>query len=213
MKTYLKVSTTFLFLILIFSHIACEKEIVEPITVIEEPIIVSTLTEQELNDLKILREEEKLARDVYRYAYSKYSLLIFNNISNSEQSHMDQVLVILEANGIEDPADEDMGVFNNDKLQNLYNDLTTEVDISETNALLVGATIEDLDIYDIQEFFNNTEKEEVLNLYTVLECGSRNHMRSFYKKITNNGETYTPQFISQDEYDSIVSSEKETCSN
>jgi len=36
------------------------------------------LTENETNDLKFVREEEKLARDVYMYAYIKYQNTIFN---------------------------------------------------------------------------------------------------------------------------------------
>ena len=213
MKAYIKVTSLLFIFLMIFTHLSCKKEVIEPIIEEEDSIEVVVLTDQELEDLKVIREEEKLARDVYQYAYQQYSLMIFQNISNSEQSHMDQVLVVLDAYGIDDPATDVAGVFNNTDLQDLYDHLVAKVDSSEASALEVGATIEDVDIYDIQSFYDNTDKVEIIDLYTVLECGSRNHMRSFYKKITSGGGTYTPQYISQTEFDEIINSDKETCSN
>lgn len=43
--------------------------------------------------------------------------------------------------------------------------------------------------------------------------GSRNHLRSFYNNIISNGGTYTPQYISQSEFDTIVNSSMETAGN
>ena len=48
----------------------------------------ATLTSQEIDDLVHLREEEKLARDVYRYLYEGWNQWIFDNIAASEQQHM-----------------------------------------------------------------------------------------------------------------------------
>jgi len=159
----------------------------------------------------VLREEEKLARDVYLYAYDKYGLNIFTNIAQSEQRHMDRVLTILTTYNIDDPASTERGVFNNSTLQNLYNILTAKVDSSMLDALIVGATIEDLDIKDIEEFKTRTTKNDILDMYDNLTCGSRNHLRSYYSQILANGGTYTPQYISQDEFEAIINSSKEQC--
>ncbi|HAT80018.1 MAG TPA: hypothetical protein DCS17_00950, partial [Flavobacterium sp.] len=121
------------------------------------------LSQAEINDLKFLREEEKLARDVYLYAYDKYHLKIFNNISQSEQRHMNSVLNLLSKYGIPDSASTEKGVFNNPDLQKLYNSLTKQADISSVEALKAGATIEDLDINDIDDFTANTTKPDLLN--------------------------------------------------
>lgn len=51
------------------------------------------LTQAEIDDLKFLREEEKLARDVYLFSFNKYQVSIFDNISQSEQKHMNSVLM------------------------------------------------------------------------------------------------------------------------
>ena len=170
-----------------------------------------TLTEEEKNDLLVLREEEKLARDVYLFAGDLYDLPIFANIASSEQNHMDQVLVLLQKYELEDPVIDQRGVFRNADIQQLYNQLTTLASQSEVEALKVGATIEDLDIHDISTFESHTRKTDILEVYARLKCGSRNHLRSYYARLQDYGITYSPQYISQEEFESIVNSPHEQC--
>ncbi|MCF6167006.1 DUF2202 domain-containing protein [Lutibacter sp.] len=169
------------------------------------------LTQQEIDDLLFLREEEKLARDVYLFSYDKYAETIFNSISQSEQQHMNSVLTLLNTYGIADPASSERGVFKNQTLQSLYNDLTTQSDISLLEALKVGAIIEDLDLNDIHEDESNTTKEDIINVYEKLSCGSRNHLRSYTSQLLSNGENYIPQFISLAEFEEVINSESERC--
>lgn len=169
------------------------------------------LTAIETQDLVFLREEEKLARDVYLYAYDKYEHQIFYNISQSEQTHMNRVLDLLNTYGIEDPVINERGSFSNQTLQQLYIDLTAQVDISLTEALKVGATIEDLDINDIATSEANTSRSDILQVYSNLECGSRNHIRSFTYQLERNGITYIPQYISQEDFNAIIEYDKERC--
>ncbi|MBT33962.1 MAG: hypothetical protein CMO01_30230, partial [Thalassobius sp.] len=118
-----------------------------------EEVEIDVLSNQEISDLLFLREEEKLARDVYMYSFNKYSQSIFTNISNSEQSHMNSVLSLLDKYGLTDPVtNNEAGVFANEELQELYNQLTDLSDTSLSKALEVGANIEDLDIKDIETF-------------------------------------------------------------
>jgi len=174
---------------------------------------ITPLTSTEKDDLLTLREEEKLARDVYLYAYDKYGLEISKNISQSEQMHMDKVLYLLNKYGLEDPALSIRGEFQNENLQTLYNDLITQVDISELEALKVGALIEDLDIKDIEEFASRTEKSDILEVYAKLECGSRNHMRAYYSELISRDYVYEPQFITSDDLFAIINSDRERCGN
>ena len=170
-----------------------------------------TLTQQEKDDLIFLREEEKLARDVYLFSYDKYGKNIFNNIASSEQSHMDKILAILIKYNLPDLSATQRGVFNNSTLQTLYNDLTTQADISQLEALKVGATIEDLDISDIDEFIARSNQADVVAMYEILNCGSRNHIRSYTSQLNSGGVSYTPQFISLSDYQAILASPKENC--
>jgi len=188
--------------------VSCTTENDEPVAEEEQQV---ELTQAEKDMLLQMREEEKLAHDVYVYMYNLYGLNIFNNISNSEQIHMGKVLELLNKYGLEDPALPNPGEFSSQELQDLYNQLIAQGEISLIDALKVGATIEDLDIYDLEEFSTQTENSDILAVFDNLSCGSRNHMRGFYNQLTNNGATYTPQFISQQEYDDIVNSPHENC--
>lgn len=172
---------------------------------------LAILTVQEQQDLLFLREEEKLARDVYLYSFDLYGDVIFNNIASSEQQHMDQVLTLLDAYGLEDPASLERGVFKDKVLQDLYNDLTTASEVSLSKALTAGATIEDLDINDIAFFESQTENADLLNLYDQLKCGSRNHLRSYTDRLDMLGVDYVVQYLSFEEYDAILGSERERC--
>lgn len=172
----------------------------------------TNLSPAEKDNLIFLREEEKLARDVYLYAVEKYNSTIFSNISYSEQSHMDEVLVLLNRYDITDPAQNSApGVFLNGTLQNLYNELTSKVDQGFLEALQVGATIEDLDINDIKGFYANTTIQDIIKVYDNLSCGSRNHLRSFVGQLSNFQYDYVPQYLNQEEFDSIINSSNEQC--
>jgi len=171
------------------------------------------ITPEEEETLIHMREEEKLARDVYTTLYGQYSLRVFNNISKSEQRHMDRVLCLLEYYNIEDPSSEEIGVFTNPDLQELYNNLVEQGSESLVEALIVGATIEDLDILDLNQAIEMTENEAIITIFGHLKCGSENHMRAFSNLLANNNVDYTPQFISQEEYDEILSGLNGPCGN
>ena len=174
---------------------------------------VAALNQLEINDLNFLREEEKLARDVYLFSYDLYELQIFKNISNSEQQHMNSVLKLLSSYNLEDPASEIIGVYNNPELQAIYNNLIEKSKKSLLNALEVGNIIEDLDINDIALNEERTSKLDILNVYSSLKCGSRNHLRNFNNQLLNNGGSYTPNYISKDTFNVIINSENEKCGN
>ncbi len=168
------------------------------------------LDDSELAGLLLMREEEKLARDVYEYMHQKYNMKIFENIMHSEEVHMFAIKVMIEKYGLEDPVDNSpAGIFKNSKLQEIYNALITKGDKSLTDALVVGTIIEDLDINDLNELIEESSNKDLIYVYENLNLGSRNHLRAFYRNVLNKGGEYTPQYISQDEFDAILSGNKE----
>lgn len=178
----------------------------------DEPIIdLTNLSIEEENDLKFSREEEKLARDVYLFSYEKYGNMIFNNIAQSEQQHMDQILILLNKYQITDPVSSEMGIFNDQDLQALYDQLTSKSSISLIDALEVGAIIEDLDINDLNELESRTVKSDLLSVYDKLECGSRNHLRSYISQLEANNVQYNPEYISLSDFNEIINGTKEQC--
>jgi hypothetical protein len=101
------------------------------------------------------------------------------------------------------------GVYANPVLQALYTQLVSQGRVSLLAAYQVGATIEDLDISDLNSSLAVTNNQDVRLVYDFLNKGSRNHMRSFYKNIKNWNGTYTPFYITQAEFDEIVNSAME----
>ena len=163
------------------------------------------LSEEERAGLIQMREEEKLARDVYLTLFDKWDHRVFRNIANSEQRHMDAMKSLLDKYGMTDPVvDNTVGIFTDPRMTELYNALVQKGSTSIVEALLVGATIEDLDIYDLNTLLAQTDNEDVQMVYQNLTKGSRNHMRAFRRSLGNYGVTYTAQYLSQGEIDQII---------
>ena len=159
------------------------------------------------DDLVFLREEEKMAHDVYVALGEKWSLPVFANIQESEQRHMDTVLSLLQAAGVADPAaGKGIGEFTNAELAALYATLVAQGSGSLLDALVVGATIEDYDLADLAASAAEATDPTVLAVYANLAKGSRNHLRSFVNQIGAAGGAYVPQFIDAATYQAIVSS-------
>ena len=172
------------------------------------------LNEDELSSLQLMREEEKLARDVYTVLYDKWKVNVFTNISSSEQKHTDAVLTLLNKYGLSDPVTSNaVGVFSDSKLQGLYTELVTLGSTSVLDAYQVGATIEDLDIYDLKNALQKSDNQDIKYVYDLLSMGSRNHMRSFCSQLVSLGSSYSAQFISQAEIQAIITTPKESGSS
>ncbi len=168
------------------------------------------ISQEVIDGLILMREEEKLARDVYQHFYDLYSTNVFRNIARSEARHMSAIKTLLDKYGIADPVTDDTrGVFTDPHMTDLYSQLTTAGEKSLLDAMIVGATIEDLDIKDLMELSEDVEAEDILMVYRNLTKGSRNHMRAFHSQIERNNGSYTPQYISQELYDDIISSPRE----
>jgi hypothetical protein len=122
------------------------------------------LSEEQSAGLLQMREEEKLAHDVYIALAGQF-------------------------------ANADLGA--------LYTSFVAQGRVSLVDALIVGATIKDLDIADLKAL--DTNAPDIMLVYSNLERGSRNHLRAFTKQLVRNGASYTPIHISQADYDAIIS--------
>ena len=167
--------------------------------------------EQEIADLLWMREEEKLARDVYLTLGEMWDLPVFTQISQSEQHHMDSVLVLLDRYGLEDPVgDNEVGVFTNPDLQALYDELVARGSESAAEALLVGGAIEEIDIRDlVKEIEENVDNEDITFVYENLYRGSRYHLRAFVRNLNRQGVTYEPAVLDPADYQKIIDSDWE----
>jgi hypothetical protein len=164
------------------------------------------LTGEEMAGLKFMREEEKLAHDLYTELESEFGYRVFENIAASEQTHTDAVALLLKKYDISDPVTGERGTFSNEDLQSLYDNLLKAGIESAEAALKVGAEVEEVDIVDIQKRAEATDEEAITLVYDNLIRGSRNHLRAFVRVLEREGGNYSPQHLSQSEYDDIISS-------
>lgn len=165
----------------------------------------SGVSPEEADALAYMREEEKLAHDVYLTLYDQWGIAVFQNIAASEQTHTTAVQALLDRYGLADPASSQVGVFTNPDLQALYDQLVAQGSQSLTEALKVGGAIEEIDILDLRTRLVQTDNLDILQVFNNLAKGSENHLRAFSRVFnTQTGEAYQPQYLSQADYQSIL---------
>lgn len=171
----------------------------------EIPTVNASLTPEEVNTLLYMREEEKLARDVYLAMYDIWDLQLFKNIARAEQTHTDAVKTLIDRYGIADNFSAEYGVFINPDLQALYVQLVAQGSQSLGDAIKVGAAIEEIDILDLEESLAETDKADITRVYQNLLRGSYNHLRAFVSTLARQtGEVYAPQYMETEAYSEIV---------
>jgi len=187
----------------------------EGVTNIDKKALDETINEsspQNLNDseeegILFMREEEKLARDVYLQMYQIWETTVFNNIGKSEQTHMDAMESLITRYGLADPVEGmDIGEYTDQILQELHDELIEAGSNSEMDALKVGAAIEEIDIIDIERYKVQTNKQDIITVYDNLLKGSRNHLRSFVSVMEKRGISYEPQYLSKEVFNDIITS-------
>lgn len=192
----------------------------------------SALDATEASHLRFMREEEKLARDVYLILAALYpDQPIFNQIATrAEQTHTDTMRDKLDQFNLPDPNPKtndlpsSIGVFTGDEWGWYFTDkfelLTAKGEISELDALYVGAFIEELDMYDIavcprimvDRGFTSpcgleyTDESALQTAYSSLISGSESHLRAYVRQIEAviGVGNYKAQYITQDEVDEIL---------
>ncbi|WP_299872718.1 DUF2202 domain-containing protein [uncultured Cocleimonas sp.] len=188
------------------------------------------LDANEQTHLMFMREEEKLARDVYLKLGEMYpDSPIFGNIDDSEQQHTTAVKEMIEKYGLEDPnTNDNVGAYTGAEygwyFTEKFDQLVTRGSISELEALYVGAFIEELDMMDINQCpkviveadngINDvtecgkiyTDNEDITQLYNSLLDGSDSHLAGYVKNIEKRtGEgSYVAQVLPQSQVDAYL---------
>jgi hypothetical protein len=152
------------------------------------------LSEAEIASILHMREEEKLARDVYLTLGKLWDCPVFANIAASEQRHMDAVGRLILKYGLEDPiVHNTVGVFSATRFAELYATLVETGSVSLLEALGVGVQIETLDIEDLDKALDTTETGDVKWVFENLRRGSHNHLNAFTRNIASGGTNCSTQ--------------------
>lgn len=171
------------------------------------------LSPTEIADLKFMREEEKVARDLYLALDERWGSMPFANIVNSEESHMTAILQLLRNYRIADPvAGNLVGEFSDPELQALHDSLLLRGEQSELEALRVGGFVEEADILDNLAAIERSTRADIDQTYARLACGSRNHLRAFAAADTAlSGTPYEAQVMTPEAVSAILSTPQEKC--
>jgi hypothetical protein len=144
------------------------------------PLAVVPATEVETQWITFMREEEKLARDVYRVLYERWKLSLFDRIAQSESQHFQAMGTLIARYNLTDPAATDVpGQFQDQRLAALYTELTTKGALSLKDALEVGIQIETADIDDLAKATTETDKYDLKRMFNNLTTASFSHLDAF----------------------------------
>lgn len=146
---------------------------------------VPSLSASEKADLAFTREEERMARDLYKVFADKYSAgqssaVVFSRIATSEQRHFDAVGTQLTRYSVADPAkDAKAGVFGNADLQKLYDGWLADGLKSVQDAYKAAIALEKRDIADLSTMLEGTKVADLDTLYGHLQQASKHHLSAF----------------------------------
>ena len=148
--------------------------------------------------LQFMREEEKLARDLYLLFSTSYpaeqpGANVFTRIAEAEQRHMDAVLTLLNTYGVADPVQQAVledgtvvfnppGVFTDLTLQALYDQYQTQGSVDFAAALGVGVVVEQMDSAALSDGIGvSTSYPDIVEVYSNLLTASQRHLAAFTK--------------------------------
>jgi len=203
-------------------------------TTLDSPNVaeVDGLDATEASHLTFMREEEKLARDVYLTLAALYpDQEVFKKIATrAEQTHTDTMRDKLDQFNLPDPnpdtnnLPDSLGVFTGNEWGWYFDEkfavLTAMGEVSELDALKVGAFIEELDMHDIavcpqvmiDRGFSSpcgleyTDEKALQTAYSALISGSESHLRAYVGQIEAviGVGNYEAQYLTQAEVDAIL---------
>ncbi len=163
-------------------------------------------TTSEADMLTYMKEEEKLAKDVYTTLNAKWNVQVFTNIANAEATHINAVVALMEHLGLSNTSLLPVGEFQTPEFTNLYNQLVAQGSISLAEAYKVGALIEEKDIFDLNENMSKTSNTNIIMVFENLLRASSNHLRAFNRQLTSLGITYSPLYLDSTTYNQIATS-------
>lgn len=170
--------------------------------------VFSQLSDAEVNGILSLREEEKVAYDVYTFMFEKYESKVFKNIAENEKNHMDKIKELIDQYNLNDPLSgiaDQKGTFSNKKMQSLYEEMIMSGNYGLLDALRAAARFEENDIVDLRNYMSTASDQTVINTYINLESGSQDHLRALVKDIKEEGISYKPSYLSKEDFDKIMS--------
>jgi len=152
------------------------------------PSAGAALDEQAQEHVAFIREEERLARDLYTALDAHHDgLAPFSMIKNAEQRHFDAAGRLIDIYHLDDPSEgAEAGEYAFDELQERYDGWLERGLKSEQEAFTVGVELETADIADLEKMIADIDNAQVDRVLGHLLQGSEHHLDAFTKAV--NGE-------------------------
>ena len=132
--------------------------------------------------LTFIVQEEKLAHDLYVQLASTSGAVQFQNVLNSESTHISLVQGLLTTYNIVDPTvGLAEGEFVNQDLQALYDTLLASGSVDRAGAIAAAIAVEEKDIADIEVMLASELPSDVASVLERLLSGSQNHLAAFQR--------------------------------
>ncbi len=147
--------------------------------------VALALTPQETVSLQFMKQEEKLARDVYQTLAARWEHPTFPRIAAAEQRHLSAVESLLRRYQVADPSPAEPGRYSFPELQTLHDALVAEGAVSLTDALKVGVTIEETDRADLAEALTQVQATDIATVFQNLYAASGRHLNAFQTALGN----------------------------
>ncbi|MDN4476034.1 DUF2202 domain-containing protein [Demequina sp. SYSU T00192] len=160
-------------------------------------------TDADAASLAAMADEERMARDLYTELADAWDLRLLDAIAGAEDRHLDAVVRLAEAYGLEEPsAGAEAGVYADADLQDLYDELLAQGSESETAALGVGALVEETDIADLRD--QDVDSDAIAGLYARLEHASGHHLTAFVRALDASDAPYEASVLDPAEVEDIT---------
>jgi hypothetical protein len=142
------------------------------------------LTAAEESDILFMREEEQLAHDLYIRWGGMYTIPVFSTIAGSETMHISEVQLLIDRYGLQGNRIGNASAgYQNATIQSLYTTLVLQGDASLTGALEASLAVEERDIADLDHALGDTNRSDMIQVWSSLRQGSENHKSAFLRQL------------------------------
>ena len=161
------------------------------------------LTADEIEFIYAVREDEKVARDLYFSFFGTFGLKPFENIGKAEDNHIKATEKLFDYYEIDYPALSENGKFENAIRQKLFDSLLLK-GTPELEAFKVMAMLEESNIVEYGEVLKTIANPNIKIVIENLARASANHFKAAIRQITALGGTYTPAIMTQEQYEAVI---------
>jgi hypothetical protein len=164
------------------------------------------LSAEETATLLFAREEAKMARDISQLLYERWGSQIFRNLYAAGQDNFDMLGCLIDKYRLHDPAFATPGVFSNEILQSMYNNLIGQGLNSQQDALRVSALVQEFGLYDLTNRGKQADNADIRVVLGSIMLDTRNNLRDISPLMTSAGVIYNTSYINPGLYHTIISS-------